>query len=219
MELTGFDKKAYRKIEGFRIATGIIAILAAASAVRRLPNLTLIGHASIFNYINGLHQIVKLTAMVIYTVFVFACYGKKQSSLLKISAAVLAGETILLTVHFVLTDMRYLILGHSIAALTGNILLCMIFTIIASKYPNFKASIKVFLLIAFAFIVFSNISSPGFLDYFSITAVISMIFGSLYIVPFLLFVLFCPPTHKRFESNASNAHLQETEPVIDYDEG
>jgi uncharacterized membrane protein len=37
------------------------------------------------------------------------------------------------------------------------------------------------------------------------------ILGLLYFAPFLLFILFCPPTHKRIKISNVNPHLQEQE--------
>ncbi|MDR1328064.1 MAG: hypothetical protein LBK23_00480 [Oscillospiraceae bacterium] len=173
--------KEYRKIEGFRIAMGTVAVLSAVYAGFRF-----------LTWPASFQHIICMIAMAMCAIYAFAVYGEKQNGLFGFAAITFA-------VRYVPYYIRWIPLFFediAVLILLADILVGVIFIIIALQY--FKKSIsKILPIVAIALEILSTIiqSISGF------TVDIYTVFNLLYYVPFLLFILFCPSTHKRFKIN------------------
>jgi len=189
MEFNTTYKKAYKRIERFRIAAGIIATLIA---VFNTISCGLIISQYYFQY--GLHMVTlpvsyllaAIAAMVVFAIYVFVYYGKKSSFLLGVSAALMAGCGVL----FIYWSVVYKL--SSLPSLIFSIFIIAIYVVIALKYTCSKVNININIKalptkVVIVLALFSRIiMGLGWVDM---------------LIPFLLFTLFCPPTHKRVKIN------------------
>ncbi|MCL2079176.1 MAG: hypothetical protein FWH17_04940 [Oscillospiraceae bacterium] len=219
-ELNIYDKaayKKYKKAETFRIATGIVSIAAAIVMVCLLflsssfsvyllflsVIFSELFHYPFFHYPSGtvfillLYQIAMLTAMIICAIYAFAVYGKKHSYLWGVAISIFAIGHILFALFALLSSSLI-----STSAIIGVIFLIMALQYFKKTNTPSKVLPIIASVLAIAQNIFGTIPVGGFL------------FQWLSFIPFLLFALFCPVTHKRIKRNAVNSHLQQREMIL-----
>lgn len=221
MELGFSNLKAYRKIESFRIATGVVAILAAIYSV--YSGLQYIGYIGYIGSIDdvayilaALSSILKAAAMLMCAVFVFVFFGKKKTPIWGV-AIIMMSVSVTVDLISVILNMMYHYRDFDLLFaifIFPDVLRSVTFLLLALRYfEKIKINIKIFPMVALVtcflqvlipFLIFQNI----YIDVFS------QIFNCLPAVVFLLFFFFCPATHKRVNVNVSNSHLQEQEMII-----
>jgi uncharacterized membrane protein len=208
--------RAYRRIESFRIAMGVIAILAAVYSGFGI--LTLLMEIDSSEYGFFVYFVTSITAMIMCAVYAFAVYGKKQSALFGLAAIIFAvGQVVYHIWRFAVSfdELYYAASRHitgSIICLIAEILISVIFIVIALQHFGKLKSIsrKLPLVIAVALELLSIIIQFIYGGYIGI----GIIFNLIYFVPYLLFIIFCPPIHRRVKINTADAHLQEQELMI-----
>jgi hypothetical protein len=207
LEFDYYSADANRKIRSFAIASGAAAILAIAfncyqvfQTLNFYANLDLPTPIVLF-----IRPLAVVAAMIMCATHAFAFYGKKKSPLWGISAAILAGFYIFLCVMQVFGTYMYSTMGivhmlrYNVAVSVVSFVLGVVFAILALKYlvQKVKINIKALPIIALAVLVASGITTPFLLEGFVYDGIglymASIPLGSLFIVPFMLFALFCPP--------------------------
>jgi len=190
----------------FAIASGIVAILAAALNVVGLVQSIIRLRGWDFNlslsfyFYNTIGSIVMVLSMVLIAVYVFAFYGRKKSPLFAISSLLITAIQIYTCIRLVITILSpgvwsytYIRSYYSFQLIIG-VLSVVVFVMMTIKFFSMKpsASIKAFPIIAAALTVISSIVPRFFLNAIQTNInILGIVSSWLHIVPFLLFALFC----------------------------
>jgi len=224
MEVNVFNKDEYKKIEGFKLATGILCIIAALYSIYRSGFIQGFGFfMTPFLFVTTiLAQITLIASMMLFAVYLFALYGKKQSKLLVIAVLIFAGNKIIsaflnigiliyLPEYMGITLPPRLIVDFLSTAIAG-ILICVLFIVIAISLLKNKPRIsKLMPLIALGIAII-----PLLLRLFSppVSVNLENILDFIYYIPFILFNFGCSQNHKRVALNTSNSRLLEQDMII-----
>jgi hypothetical protein len=169
--------------------------------------------------ISALNPLAVFVPMILFAVFAFFFYGKKKNTLFKVSALLLAGSWLIAAVPNMLDvfgNLRYVsrffamylidrILGVLVCAAVAAVLIVMALTYrkkVSSIIKVLSVISVVLIFISTFFLVFMSIiiDSSYYLRIDNLVSLIAtVIFRLLQVTPFLLFVFFCPPGHKRVE--------------------
>jgi hypothetical protein len=241
MDSNIINGEAIKRLAGLKIAIGITAILAAigwviviAQEIRFLTDTIGSFSFSLLWLVNYLHIIATIIAMIIIVIYIFVYYGKKWSPLFGVSAIILTVKSVymlIITAIFTIQlyhqgryysenygymDTSASLLKYEYIQLILVIIIGLMFLLIALKcFGKLKANIKAVPIIALIAILFSHIFPHFILDSDSYrTNIFSVIADLLHIVPFILFILFCPSLHKRPKKVMATSPLQEQEAIM-----
>ncbi|MDR0220638.1 MAG: hypothetical protein LBI54_04430 [Lachnospiraceae bacterium] len=228
MTTNTLTNKTYKQIESFRKATGITAVLAAiislSIAVLSVLQYNLTEQGIIWGIIS---QFAGIIAMILVALYAFAIYGKRQSRLFAVSAIILMGQGVLSirsTIDIIRLDSVYNVYFSEIrnyVSLVSDIIIVLIFLLIALKhFEKLNINIKALPIIAIIAVLLQSFSiffiDDDFYNEFKVSLFIALFVSSLFtevlhIVPFALFIIFCPPNHKRMQTSFPTSPLQEQE--------
>ena len=186
------------KAKEFSIAAGIAALLVAAYRIFQLFELI-----NLFNE-SGLDlpitvligPIAIIVAMILCAAYALVFYDKKQSPVLGISAAVLAGLHIYICINNALSVINGFGTNLTVLNMIRNMLISVIFIAISLKYLTniVKININALPIIAIAIAVISTIAA-SVVGNFPLT-MRNVLMGSLHFVPYIMLALFCPQTRE-----------------------
>jgi len=154
-----------------------------------------------------LDPLATIAAMILCAIHIFAFYGKKKNTIWGVSAVLIAGAKFyycssLITGIEVFSSWNEENLYSELIelytfSLVSYLIIGLIFVIIALKYlfAKNKLNIRAFPIIAIVVTILSNIIPHITWVHFDLS-MLSLFFGWLYIVPFLLFIFFCSPINE-----------------------
>ena len=203
LDVDSIGRSTRNRNKGVGIAAGIVAIISALYNAFRIYN------SIIMVFIPQIiYQLFAIAAMVMCAIYAFAVYGKKQSTLLGISAIAIVAGAVSGAINELLIIIRYssfsslLDIGIGVILIHLDILFCVLFIMVAIGFfkHNANSRIKVLIIIVAAVSAFQSTFSiiyyvismsrynDNMLEYILID-IIHSFFGLLYLVPFLLFAL------------------------------
>jgi len=200
-----FNNESRGKIEGFSIAAGVVAALTALyrtfhlwQHIRLLNEFNLPVHMTAF-----ISPVATIAAMIVFAVYVFVFYGRQQSPLMGISAAIVAGWHFYFIYIFI--SVPHTNSSIHILNMIRVILTSAIFVVIALKYLTNKVNfnIKVLPVVALAMATIMPVMSSVILGFrLSVT---NFLLTSSHFVPFVLFILFCPQTYQKVSQKVNKS--------------
>jgi len=196
MELDG-------KAKYYSIVSGIIALTSASFFVHYI--FLIFRNGIIDNVLPGISGLIApasiLFSMILYAIYIFFFYGKKQSPLLGISAALLAVERLYSCFTCILTLIYLSSWGDNseIKEVRASYAVCLVaaalisglLIIVTIRYFSIKIAINIKMLPLISLVImviFLIIFSIAFYN----VGILYNIINSLFFVPFALFSLFCP---------------------------
>jgi len=207
MELNRSSMAAYKRIEHFRIVTGIIAIFAFLllflNFFHSLQFVSQIQFYIIFLFCD----ISIILSMILYAVYAFTYYGIKQSNFFRIALLLFAVGNVLVGLRPFLRlldpSMNFgpQLYDHNIYSIL-SLLIGVIYFVIALRHFNKPMSTAKILSI-FALI-------PIGLSFILLRNLLVIVNNA----PFILFILYCPQDHKRVKIDISNSQLQEQKMIM-----
>ena len=193
----------------YRKATGVVAIIAAVLCI--FDSLTIgpwwgMGYIGIFNYLSRLSIFV---AMSICAVHVFVL--QSQNMLFGVATAIFTGSQALEFICGIL--IVHMLGGYFIIQLLVTALITVIFLIITIQYFSRKKTVSKALPII-ALVLSGTPIILNFLYYGYFYFLLTNIITSIYLIPFLLFLLGCPLHYKRISGKIESTHLQEQKMIV-----
>ena len=210
-----------KKTKACSIATGIAAIatmlLWAYHVIQDLSYISFIivwdavGHVSVFDlvdYISILNWVlirplVVIIAMVLCVLYAFVYYGKKQNPLFGLSAIIIAAWYLFTLMMSVVFRMRFTSFTTSyILDVLANTLIAINFVIISLKHFNkIKFNIKILPVITILVSISTTILLSIIDNYFSAAIFLDMVYDASLLIPFMIFILFCPFDNKLYQQD------------------
>lgn len=191
-----------KKIEGFKIATGISAL--AAIIIILIPEIPFLYYYISYYTLHPLAIIVSLALMAIYA---FAFYGKKGNNLLIIATSIFALAFLLNIILLIidisphiseLFDLKYFksfiaIISYFLINLASFIIFSVISVLLirSKKLPKIINLLPLIILIISIIVEITFIVALG--KYFYMWSFLDLI----KFVPFAIFLMFCPLDYKR----------------------
>ena len=217
-----------KKAKGFKVTAGVVAlavailwgyrVLSEMEHIRFVVVRDAIDHIGIFDLVDYLSvlnwllikPVVIVVAMILFALYVFVFYCKKQNLFLGLSVGILVtwGTLVLimnvivimmdyiLRMQFSLFSIIYIIETFSRFAITVSFIIILIKT-----FGKIKFDIKIIPIIAIVFSTVSMIAISLIENYFSVLIISFLLLDISHLVPFLVFMLFCPIIHKNYENN------------------
>ena len=205
-----------KKTKASRTATGVAAVFTiiiwAYHVIQDLDYISFIivwdavGHVSIFDlvdYISILNWVLIrpltiMIAMILCAFYAFVYYDRKQSHLFGISAIIIALWYFFTLMMSVVFRMRFSSFTTSyILDTLANTLIIINFVVISLKcFNKIKFNIKIMPVITIVITVSTTILLSIIDNYFSAAIFIDVVYDASFIVPFLIFILFCPIDNK-----------------------
>lgn len=231
MEKNSSDRATYRKIEGFRIATGVLVIIAALWLIVRFVQYIKFMDdfadqvGTFYLFIEKLNFIFSFIATVLFTIFVLFLYGRTGNTLGAISIILMSFVSASTIMLIIIRIIKYAAttdgLGLFLSILTGIIFPLVSTIILLLIALNWLKKINI--IVRFLPIVLIGISFLSYfltsivLGYFDVRLIRLFLLDSLFLFALLLFTMFCPLTYQRVKTNAPSTYSKEQKIVIDLD--
>ncbi|PKM38959.1 MAG: hypothetical protein CVV04_11560 [Firmicutes bacterium HGW-Firmicutes-9] len=231
MEKNSFDRATFRKIEGFRIATGVLAIIAALWLISRFVQYIKITDdfayqmGTFYLLIGKLNVIFSFIALVLFAIFVLFLYGRTDNTLGAISILVMSFVSASSIMLIIIRIIKYAATSNGLelflSIITGIIfplVSSIILLLIALTWlKKISISVKFLPIVLIGISFFSYFLTSIVLGFFEVQLVRFYLLDSLFLFALLMFTVFCPLTYRKVKANVQSSFSKQQEILSDLD--